>query len=398
MHRLRGLASTGATRVMDKVGKPKKLISTRLFRAMEGKPTRVLRRVAGVRRHPARDRRRAAVSLWQRVPLKVDVIRDRAAIAREVEARDRERLPPADHEYHRAAAHLRDPCRRPGEIHLDGAGLVDVGGANTRMVPIRVRVHVEREHVAPGTHPSPSRSPRSSRRAKRCAKNPCSSYAEAMRALKAGLLYFAAVFSAGVLLGTARVLWVVPAVGTRTAELLELPVMLAIVIAAAVWIVRRFSLPPTLAARLGMGLPAVGLLLAAEFLLVLPARGMTAAQYLASLDTVAAAASYAALVAMAAMPLFVQPSMARRGRLAFASTIAMLAAAAAVVALKYRYDLDAAFARIASGSEVSADALRPIEYASVGQGPAVLLVHGAGGGIDQPSRSPRKSRHAASAW
>jgi len=204
-----------------------------------------------------------------------------------------------------------------------------------------------------------------------------------MRPLKAGLLYFAAVFSAGVLLGTARVIWVVPAVGTRTAELLELPVMLAIVLAAAVWIVRRFSLPPTLAARLGMGLPAVGLLLAAEFLLVLPVRGMTAAQYLASLDTVAAAASYAALVAMAAMPLFVQPSMARRGRLAFASTIAMLAAAAAVVALKYRHDLDAAFARIASGSEVVQTPCGPIEYASVGQGPAVLLVHGAGGGIDQ---------------
>jgi len=204
-----------------------------------------------------------------------------------------------------------------------------------------------------------------------------------MQILQAGLSYFLAVFLAGFLLGTARVLWLAPAVGPRAAELAELPLMLAFAIAAAVWLVRRFSLEPAPGARLGMGVLALALLLAAEFSLVLPARGMTAVQYLANLDLVAAAAHYAALVVMAVAPLFVQPSVARRGRLAFASTVALLAAAAAVIALKYRYDLDDAHAHVATGSELVQTPCGPIEYAVVGEGPALLLVHGAGGGFDQ---------------
>lgn len=42
-----------------------------------------------------------------------------------------------------------------------------------------------------------------------------------MRVLKAAATYFGWVFGAGFLLGTIRVLWVVPRFGTRTAELLE---------------------------------------------------------------------------------------------------------------------------------------------------------------------------------
>jgi hypothetical protein len=45
--------------------------------------------------------------------------------------------------------------------------------------------------------------------------------------LKAGLIYFAIVFGAGFVLGTIRTLWVVPRLGTRMAELMETPIMLA---------------------------------------------------------------------------------------------------------------------------------------------------------------------------
>jgi polyferredoxin len=39
-------------------------------------------------------------ALWLRTPLKMDVIRDRGSMGREVEdGDDRERLPPADHEH-----------------------------------------------------------------------------------------------------------------------------------------------------------------------------------------------------------------------------------------------------------------------------------------------------------
>ena len=40
-----------------------------------------------------------------------------------------------------------------------------------------------------------------------------------MQILKAGVLYFALVFGAGFVLGTIRILWVVPSFGTRMAEL-----------------------------------------------------------------------------------------------------------------------------------------------------------------------------------
>jgi len=40
-----------------------------------------------------------------------------------------------------------------------------------------------------------------------------------MKMLKAGILYFALEFSAGFVLGPIRLLWVVPLVGTRMADL-----------------------------------------------------------------------------------------------------------------------------------------------------------------------------------
>jgi hypothetical protein len=64
-----------------------------------------------------------------------------------------------------------------------------------------------------------------------------------MLALKAGVLYFAFVFGAGFVLATVRTLWVVPRIGERNAELIEMPVMLTMTIAAARWIVLRFAIP-----------------------------------------------------------------------------------------------------------------------------------------------------------
>jgi 2-hydroxy-6-oxonona-2,4-dienedioate hydrolase len=80
-----------------------------------------------------------------------------------------------------------------------------------------------------------------------------------------------------------------------------------------------------------------------------------------------------------------------RMRLAvLASAAAVLAAIAAVTAVKYRQDIDAAFARVAQGSQVVDTRCGPIEYASTGKGPAVLLVHGAGGGFDQTLDAARE--------
>ena len=133
-----------------------------------------------------------------------------------------------------------------------------------------------------------------------------------VRTLNASVLYFAIVFGAGFVLGPIRILWAVPRFGPRMAELMEMPIMLAVIIAAARWTVRRLGVPATAARRLGMGSAALALLLAAEFTLVLWLRGLSIADYVASLDPVAGPVYAGALGAFAVMPLLVGRSPDRR--------------------------------------------------------------------------------------
>ena len=124
-----------------------------------------------------------------------------------------------------------------------------------------------------------------------------------VRILKAGALYFAFVFGAGFILGPIRIAWVVPRLGTRTAELLEAPIVLVIAVIAARWIARRLAVPPTWSSRLGMGAIALALMLFAEFTLVLSLRGMSFRDYLATRDPVSGTVYYAMLVVFALIPL-----------------------------------------------------------------------------------------------
>jgi type IV secretory pathway TrbD component len=126
-----------------------------------------------------------------------------------------------------------------------------------------------------------------------------------IRTIEAGVLYFALVFGAGFVLGTIRTLWVVPRVGTRTAELMETPIMLVVTIVAARSIILRLGLPFTPSARLGVGFIALLLLLVAEFGLVLWLRGLTIREYFASRDPVSVTVYYVMLAVFAAMPLLV---------------------------------------------------------------------------------------------
>ena len=124
-----------------------------------------------------------------------------------------------------------------------------------------------------------------------------------MRILKAGVLYFVLVFGTGFVLGTIRTLWVVPRLGTRMAELMETPIMFVVTILAARWTAQRLAVPPTRSGRLGMGGIAFGLMLAAEFGLVLWVRGLSIREYLATRDPVSGAVYYVMLGVFAIMPL-----------------------------------------------------------------------------------------------
>lgn len=125
------------------------------------------------------------------------------------------------------------------------------------------------------------------------------------KVLKAGALYFLFAFGAGFALGTIRVLWMVPAFGERIAELCEMPVMLAIIILSARWIIRRLAVPFAVKIRLGVGFIALGLLLTVEFTVVLWLRGLTLHDYFSSRDPVSGTVYFVMLGVFAVLPLLV---------------------------------------------------------------------------------------------
>ena len=134
------------------------------------------------------------------------------------------------------------------------------------------------------------------------------------RVLRASLVYFALTFGAGFVLGPFRILVLVPRLGARTAELIEMPVMIGITWLAARWVTQKFSVPPERGPRLSVGVMAGVLLLLAEFTLVLRLRGLTLEEYFATRDPVSGAAYYAAVLLLMLMPLLVNRGVATAAR------------------------------------------------------------------------------------
>ena len=148
----------GCDQVMAKLHRPKGLIRYSTTHALEQKLTR-----AQMFRRALRPRvlvycailglvvGAAALGLWLRVPLKVDVIRDRAAIAREVEGGRVENV---------YRLQIMNPTETPREFEIAVAGdpalqlatepRVLVGATDSRMVPVRLRA--DPGLVPPGTH------------------------------------------------------------------------------------------------------------------------------------------------------------------------------------------------------------------------------------------------------
>jgi hypothetical protein len=121
-------------------------------------------------------------------------------------------------------------------------------------------------------------------------------------ALKAGIAYFVVAFGFGFLLGTFRILVIVPVVGEISAVLLEMPVMLAISWVSSRWIIGRFGVPPTLAPRVVMGGLAFALLMFAELGLSIFGFGRTFAEHLASYCQLASIIGLLGQAAFASFP------------------------------------------------------------------------------------------------
>jgi hypothetical protein len=76
-----------------------------------------------------------------------------------------------------------------------------------------------------------------------------------------------------------------------------------VIVFAARFVVRRFSLPADTRVRLGVGLVALGLSLAAELLLAVAMAGRSVGQYLASRDPVSGSVYLVMLLFFTLLPL-----------------------------------------------------------------------------------------------
>ncbi|TAK52138.1 MAG: cytochrome c oxidase accessory protein CcoG [Betaproteobacteria bacterium] len=148
----------GCNQVMDRVGSPRGLIRYSTQQAMEAKltPLQTLQRAFRPRVLAYAGIVWAiifasAIGLYLRIPLKVDVIRDRVAIAREVEGGQIENV---------YGLQIANTAESERNFEISAAGLptlqlasdarLELGATSSRLVPVRLRV--QPGAVAPGTH------------------------------------------------------------------------------------------------------------------------------------------------------------------------------------------------------------------------------------------------------
>ena len=123
-----------------------------------------------------------------------------------------------------------------------------------------------------------------------------------MRSFKPAIVYFALVMGAGFVLGMIRVPFLVPRLGERYAELLEMPFMAVAIVLAARHVVRRFGLPANLPVRLQVGFTALALSVMAELLLAMALQGRSLMEFIASRDPVSGSVYLVMLLLFALMP------------------------------------------------------------------------------------------------
>ncbi len=121
--------------------------------------------------------------------------------------------------------------------------------------------------------------------------------------LRAAGTYFALVFGTGFLLGMVRVPLLVPRLGVRTAELLEMPLMAVAMVLAARFVVRRQLSQARLWQRAATGAIALGLVLLAELGVGILLEHLSPAEIITSRDPVSGSVYLALLLLYGLLPL-----------------------------------------------------------------------------------------------
>ena len=119
-----------------------------------------------------------------------------------------------------------------------------------------------------------------------------------MLALPDVLRYFAIVFGSGFLLAFIRIPYLVPRYGVRTAELIEIPVMLLVIAFASHWIAKRAKHRNLLAT----GMLALFFIVIAELAVAFFTGGGSPSAYISAKDPVSGGAYLASLLIFGLAP------------------------------------------------------------------------------------------------
>lgn len=122
------------------------------------------------------------------------------------------------------------------------------------------------------------------------------------RIMTAGTIYFTIVFGSGFILGIIRVLFVVPRIGERYAELFEIPLMLVVIYYSARLIVRQFRNFSKTIYYFYAGLFAFLLLIFTEISIVSGMRGISLKEYITSRDGISGIAYLISLIIFMILP------------------------------------------------------------------------------------------------
>jgi hypothetical protein len=123
-----------------------------------------------------------------------------------------------------------------------------------------------------------------------------------LRVVRLAAIYFGVIFGIGFLLGPLRLKFLEPRVGARLAEVLEMPLVLAVSTLAALRLVRGTGLSMTPLQCLISGILAGSGILVADSLVGVFLRGMTLAEIFLHRDPFSGTAYYLSLSLCVALP------------------------------------------------------------------------------------------------
>jgi hypothetical protein len=126
--------------------------------------------------------------------------------------------------------------------------------------------------------------------------------APVLNTIRAALVYFAIVLGTGFVLGVFRVPILVPRIGERWAELLEMPIMAAVIVFAAGYVLRRFPEICSPGRSLMAGFLALALSITAELGLAVLLQNQTLADFIRSRDKISGSVYIGLLLVFAVMP------------------------------------------------------------------------------------------------